>query len=285
MEAGERLSFEMYSTDKWPWISVIDMAVGLPQTTLNGVLDDVKTSPVIVHEVNALSFAPATAMDHRGQRPPRSARPPGPQPQPPTQSPPPSYPAYTAYPSYPDQPATTYRPPYPQGGESPRGISFQNTEAGDRHDPLDQNRHRHYSAYQSTSPPPMDVEGGYGDGRVGRKKSLVRPDREKIDPGHRQWHYRNHAAQMLTEGGDALPSSAYLVSFLSFHLYLSPPRHSDWQCTTQGPATPREVFAGPRRGRARVGARTLQAWNTTPEEVHCGRRGPPTRRPQVWRLA
>lgn len=29
---------------------------------------------------------------------------------------------------------------------------------------------------------------------VGRKKSLVRPDREKIEPGHRHWHYRTHAA-------------------------------------------------------------------------------------------
>lgn len=154
-------------------------------------------------------------MDYRGQRPPRSARPPGQDqpPQPPTQSPPPSYPAYPAYSQYPDQPAsaTTYRPPYPGAlGEQPRGISFQNTEVGDRHYPLDQHRQRHYSAYQ-TSPPPMDVESGYGDGRVLRKKSLVRPDREKIDPHHRQWHYRNHAAQMLDEGGEALPSSAYTI--------------------------------------------------------------------------
>ncbi len=29
-----------------------------------------------------------------------------------------------------------------------------------------------------------------------RKKSLVRPDRERMDPNHRQWYYRNHAAQM-----------------------------------------------------------------------------------------
>ncbi|WVR04114.1 hypothetical protein IAU60_001113 [Kwoniella sp. DSM 27419] len=27
-----------------------------------------------------------------------------------------------------------------------------------------------------------------------RKKSLVRPERERIDPGHRLWHYREHAA-------------------------------------------------------------------------------------------
>lgn len=29
-----------------------------------------------------------------------------------------------------------------------------------------------------------------------RKRSLVRPDRERMDPTHRQWYYRNHAAQM-----------------------------------------------------------------------------------------
>ncbi|WVF67038.1 hypothetical protein IAT40_001781 [Kwoniella sp. CBS 6097] len=28
-----------------------------------------------------------------------------------------------------------------------------------------------------------------------RKKSLVRPERERIDPGHRLWHYREHAEQ------------------------------------------------------------------------------------------
>ncbi|KAM5539900.1 hypothetical protein V8D89_006403 [Ganoderma adspersum] len=152
-------------------------------------------------------------MDHRGQRPPRSARPPGqPQPQPPPHSQsPPSYPAYSAAyasPAYLDQPASAYRPPpHPQPGfSSPRGVSFQRTEVGDRHEPLDQTRQRQYSAYQSTSPPPMDVEGAFGDGRVGRKKSLVRPDREKIDPGHRQWHYRNHAAQLVNDGGNAIAS-------------------------------------------------------------------------------
>lgn len=39
----------------------------------------------------------------------------------------------------------------------------------------------------------------FSDSDFRRKKSLVRPDREKIDPGHRQWHYRNHAAQMEEE--------------------------------------------------------------------------------------
>jgi chitin synthase len=38
--------------------------------------------------------------------------------------------------------------------------------------------------------------GGLGGGAsdVRRKKSLVKPDRERIDPNHRLWHYREHAA-------------------------------------------------------------------------------------------
>lgn len=125
-------------------------------------------------------------MDYRGQRPPRSARPP-------QQSPP----------SYPD-PADVQqsRPPYVQGG-----VSFQDTERGDRQEPLDQARQRQYSAYQHSPTyqnDPNYVEAGspFADGRVGRKKSLVRPDREKIEPGHRQWHYRSHAANV-----DNFPSS------------------------------------------------------------------------------
>lgn len=30
---------------------------------------------------------------------------------------------------------------------------------------------------------------------VRRKKSMVRPERERIDPNHRLWHYREHAAE------------------------------------------------------------------------------------------
>ena len=43
----------------------------------------------------------------------------------------------------------------------------------------------------------MDPEAGpnmFSNPQFTRKRSLVRPDREKIEPGHRQWHYRNHAA-------------------------------------------------------------------------------------------
>lgn len=44
-----------------------------------------------------------------------------------------------------------------------------------------------------------------------RKKSLVRPDRERIDPSHRQWFYRNHVAHMDANAGPStigyMPSS------------------------------------------------------------------------------
>jgi chitin synthase len=69
-------------------------------------------------------------------------------------------------------------------------------------------------AYQGNLPHNEDLESAdyYNAARVGRQKSLVRPEREKIDPGHRQWHYRNHVAQLEEEGQGrigVLPSSAY----------------------------------------------------------------------------
>ncbi|KAJ7723021.1 hypothetical protein B0H14DRAFT_3623512, partial [Mycena olivaceomarginata] len=62
--------------------------------------------------------------------------------------------------------------------------------------------------------------------RVMRKKSLVRPDREKIEPGHRQWHYRSTVANLEEEGpGRAMgvmPSSGFF--FVPLHL-LKPNSH------------------------------------------------------------
>ena len=57
-----------------------------------------------------------------------------------------------------------------------------------------------------------DPESGVAQGAdFRRKKSLVRPERERIDPSHRQWHYRNHAAQMDMQYGRSklgyMPSS------------------------------------------------------------------------------
>lgn len=62
----------------------------------------------------------------------------------------------------------------------------------------------------TTTTPKAAAGGDYADGNVARKKSLVRPDREKIDPGHRQYHYHNRVAN-LQEGGniDYMASGAY----------------------------------------------------------------------------
>ncbi|RDB19306.1 Chitin synthase 3 [Hypsizygus marmoreus] len=137
-------------------------------------------------------------MDYRGdQRPPRSARP-GSQQQ-----------SRSPAPPYPDQQHPARPSPFLPGDGSRGNVSFQNTERGDRHGPLDPNRQRTKpSAYQSHLSPNSDAEGGdyFDPSRVARKKSLVKPDREKIEPGHRQWHYRSHVAQ-LEEEGRVMPST------------------------------------------------------------------------------
>jgi chitin synthase len=154
-------------------------------------------------------------MDYSGQRPPRAPRP--------------SYSQYSQQPlptfsptSY-DQPTSPYSPQSPSfpqlgnRGHNANNVSFQSTERGDRHAPLDQpGRVRQHSAYQNVLPQTSpDPESGFtmaDAALVGRKKSLVRPDREKIEPGHRHWHYRTHAA-MLEDTNASLvqPSSVYSI--------------------------------------------------------------------------
>ncbi|KAI0814846.1 chitin synthase-domain-containing protein [Irpex lacteus] len=138
-------------------------------------------------------------MDHRGQRPPRSARPPS--------SPAPPYQSQSSIPTRPPPAPLQDYPADPH-----RGISFQRNERGDRHEPLDQSRQRQYSAYQPQSPSQVDPSfaenGGYAGANVGRKKSLVRPEREKIDPGHRQYHYHTRVAELQDAGAiDYMPSN------------------------------------------------------------------------------
>ncbi|PPQ78041.1 hypothetical protein CVT25_015585 [Psilocybe cyanescens] len=137
-------------------------------------------------------------MDNRGadRRPPRSARPtshsasPNPQQQ---------------------QQQQQARPPIQPSESSKAGVSFQDVEQGDRKGHLDEHRQRAASAYvpQLMSGDPEHSDQ-FDPARVARKKSLVRPDREKIDPGHRQWHYRSHVAQLEEEGAGrvgVMPSS------------------------------------------------------------------------------
>lgn len=56
----------------------------------------------------------------------------------------------------------------------------------------------------------LDSEGGFSGANPSfrRKKSLVRPDRERMDPSHRQWYYRNHAANM-----DAIDANGRAAGF------------------------------------------------------------------------
>ncbi|KAJ6594992.1 glycosyltransferase family 2 protein, partial [Mycena vulgaris] len=119
-------------------------------------------------------------MDYRGDRPPRQTRP-----RPSSQSP-----APTAYPERP-------QPFLPNDG-SRGNVSFRNVEQGDRNAPLDNPRARNTN-FQSAYQPAADPEAADPE-RVLRKKSLVKPDREKIEPGHRQWHYRSTVAQLEEEG-------------------------------------------------------------------------------------
>ncbi|KAF8527564.1 glycosyltransferase family 2 protein [Hysterangium stoloniferum] len=109
-----------------------------------------------------------------------------------------------------------YSRPHPQSVGSSGSVSFQPTERGDRAAPI-QSRYSHpQTTHKEQALPPTPLElmqdadedsssGSFG-ARVGRKKSLVRPDREKIDPGHRQFHYRNHVAHM-TGDGRIMPST------------------------------------------------------------------------------
>ena len=56
--------------------------------------------------------------------------------------------------------------------------------------------------------------------KVNRKKRLVCPDHEKIDPGHRQWFYRSHATQLGHEGNawvGVMLSGAFAESFTQVH--------------------------------------------------------------------
>ncbi|CBQ72947.1 probable Csh5-chitin synthase 5 [Sporisorium reilianum SRZ2] len=57
----------------------------------------------------------------------------------------------------------------------------------------------------------LDPESGFSaqNASFRRKKSLVRPDRERMDPNHRQWYYRNHAAHM-----DVMAASGGRVGYM-----------------------------------------------------------------------
>lgn len=53
----------------------------------------------------------------------------------------------------------------------------------------------------SSQPPRTLQRSDSTTSRVQRKKSLVRPERERIDPSHRQYHYRQRAAEHASRDG------------------------------------------------------------------------------------
>lgn len=161
--------------------------------------------------------------NHQQRRSTRLARP-----QPPSYADPQQYGQPTPPPKTPP-PGATYTQQAPLSPRSQPYITFQDTELGDRQNTLEAQRRKSVpSAYHNQLPPtPQDPESGdYGNAdRVGRKKSLVRPDREKIEPGHRQWYYRTHAARLGDEGTsgvDVQPSSASFCNKKQFLSSLTP---------------------------------------------------------------
>jgi chitin synthase len=98
-------------------------------------------------------------------------------------------------------------------------ISFAPNEQGDRAAPLPfERRQQRYSAsFDPNAIVALGVNNNDGPkdpealgAKMSRKKSLVKPDRERIDPSHPQWHYRTHAARMGEQNGSnmaVLPSS------------------------------------------------------------------------------
>jgi chitin synthase len=59
----------------------------------------------------------------------------------------------------------------------------------------------------STHPPRTLQRSDSTTSRVQRKKSLVRPERERIDPSHRQYHYRQRAAEHASRDGPVAAST------------------------------------------------------------------------------
>lgn len=201
----------------------------------------------------------AATMSYPQQRPARHSRPQ-----------PPSYAAQQPY-AHPTLPPPSTSPPpgayYGQQPLSPRSgypnITFQDAERGDRQGSLDGPRQRTMpSPYQNQfSPPHPDVETAdfLEQAGVGRKKSLVRPDREKIEPGHRQWHYRSRVEQMADDARVGVqPSCMSTFGQRGYHSLKSYRGSSHWKLSPEAP--PWQIVACPGGRCTGVGPRTLQAW-------------------------
>jgi len=123
--------------------------------------------------------------------------------------------------SLPQRPQASESPVREQKGayqSSPRRPRAQDEETGYysvSNTPVSPSRHRHVpskSSYVDTMESPITPVptsdalvsrlGTPGGGDIHRKRSLIRPERNRIDRDHPNYHYRQHAAKM-----DVLPSS------------------------------------------------------------------------------
>ncbi|TKY85684.1 hypothetical protein EX895_005224 [Sporisorium graminicola] len=111
-----------------------------------------------------------------------------------------------------------------QGNQRPPGISFQEPQRipAQRSGPSRESVKSYGDDKRSINDPnssstalnqinSLDPENGFSaqNANFRRKKSLVRPDRERMDPNHRQWYYRNHAAHM-----DVMAASGGRVGYM-----------------------------------------------------------------------
>ncbi|KAG9313286.1 glycosyltransferase family 2 protein [Chiua virens] len=107
---------------------------------------------------------------------------------------PPSTPIQQSYLQQMSPPSMSPSPIGPRA--APPSIVFPDTERGDRQGTLnDLRRQRTNKTHFSPSHPDKETSEFLERVRVStlrKRRSLVRPDREKIEFGHRQWHYRNH---------------------------------------------------------------------------------------------
>lgn len=96
-------------------------------------------------------------------------------------------------------------PPRPPAKSGPSKSSFTTTSSQPAASPLDYGHP--VDDYVDVQNQGFSASNGATSGDFRRKKSMVRPDRERIDPNHRLWHYREHAADGERGGLGVLPSS------------------------------------------------------------------------------
>lgn len=97
-----------------------------------------------------------------------------------------------AVPTLPKAPGVRFGPS-PIGGNASSSSSYKDSPSL----PAPPSFHRSgYINHYATAGTSSSTERGTGQADFRRKKSLVRPDRAPIDPSHRLFNYRNHAAAM-----------------------------------------------------------------------------------------